>query len=121
MAEDTVQMQQEAARRVRRMQEHSRRVFEAHQGRTAESLAAARPPAPPLYARPQPPAEPPSCRGQQLPCEPAPQPPSPPEKAGLLAGLPFDTEQLMLLGLALLLFRSGCRPELAVALLYLAM
>ena len=51
MADDMRQMQQEAARRVQRMQEHSRRVFEEHQGRTAESMAAARMPPPPLYRR----------------------------------------------------------------------
>lgn len=78
MADDMVFMQQEAARRVHRMQEHSRRVFEEHQERAPE---------------------PPAVR--------------PPAKN--------DTEQWMLLGLALLLFRSGCRPELAAALLYLAL
>ena len=106
MAEDMLRMQQEAARRVQRMQEHSRQVFEEHQKRTAESLAAARvsPPAPPLYVRPPEPG----CREPSLP-----------GSGGISAGL--DGEQLLLLGLALLLFRSGCRPELAVALLYLAM
>ena len=105
MAEDMLRMQQEAARRVQRMQEHSRQVFEEHQKRTAESLAAARMPQvspPPLYTRP-----------------PQPPQPVPPVGGDPLAGL--DGEQLLLLGLALLLFRSGCRPELAVALLYLAM
>ena len=32
MADDLMVMQQQAARRVQQMQEHSRRVFEAHQG-----------------------------------------------------------------------------------------
>lgn len=31
MADDLMQMQRQAAHRVRQMQEHSRRVFEAHQ------------------------------------------------------------------------------------------
>ena len=120
MADDLMQMQRQAARRVQQMQEHSRRVFEEHQGRTAESLEAARTPgwwrqqeglqAPGLYARTAPP-EPP------VPTPPAPPVPSP------VATLPLpnlDKEQWMLLGLALLLFRSGCRTELLLALLYLA-
>ena len=32
MADDLMVMQRQAARRVQQMQEHSRRVFEAHQG-----------------------------------------------------------------------------------------
>ena len=105
MAEDTLAMQQEAARRVRDMQERSRQVFEEYQGRTPESLAAARPP---LYRKPC--AEPPMNR---------PVPPPAPERGGWLSGL--DGEQLLLLGLIVLLLRDGCRPELAIALLYLAM
>ena len=116
MADDVMQMQKQAARRVQQMQEHSRRVFEEHQGRTAESLEVARTPgwwqqeplhSPGLYARTQP----------QEPTVPKP-PPKPP-----VATLPLpelDKEQWMLLGLALLLFRSGCRTELLLALLYLA-
>ncbi len=80
-------MQQEAARRVQRMQEHSRRVFEEHGGRPTQGLRTV----PPPHREPPPPAD---------------------------SGL--DGEQLLLLGLALLLFRSGCRMELVVALLYLA-
>lgn len=99
MAEDMLQLQQEAARRVRRMQEHSRQVFEEHQGRTAESLAAARavPPPPPERRRSAPP------------------PPCPP------AADAYDREQWLLLGLAFLLWRCGCRTELVLALLYLAL
>lgn len=126
--QDITQMQREAARRVNRMQEHSRRVFEEHNGR---------PPAPPvpprdtqaagftqptmrspgLYTRYTPPVDnpPADCPPPVAkPCEPtAIVPPKP--------ATSFDGEQWLLLGLALLLFRSGCRPELAIALLYLAM
>lgn len=109
MDEDMLHMQQEAARRVRRMQEHSRRVFEEREGRTSASLAAARPP---LYTRQEPPMP---------PCEPTPPPCEPPPKSVPAESRRPDMEQLMLLAMALLLFRSGCRPELAVALLYLAM
>lgn len=90
MSDDMMQMQQAAARRVKRMQEQNRRIFEEHQGRTADSLAAARPPAPP----------------------------SPATEAKSDAA---DPERLLLLGLAAMLFRGGCKPELAAALLYLAM
>lgn len=128
--QDLMQMQREAARRVSRMQEHSRRVFEEHNGR------APTPPTPPrdaqaagftqptmrspgLYTRPMPPAD----------TAPADCPPPVSEACEQSAITPpksadrstFDGEQWLLLGLALLLFRSGCRPELAIALLYLAM
>ncbi len=120
-------MQREAARRVSRMQEHSRRVFEEHNGR---------PPAPPvpprdaqaagftqptirspgLYSRYTPTAEAAPAACAYAPCEEAVLAPTKQEHTNL-----FDGEQWLLLGLALLLFRSGCRPELAIALLYLAM
>ena len=100
MADDLLQMQRQAARRVQQMQEHSRRVFEAHQaGEASSSLLTS----PGLYLHP--PAEEPP---------PAPPPPSPPT-------LSLGNDQWLLLGLALLLFRSGCRTELILALLYLAL
>lgn len=133
MPQDIAQMQREAARRVSRMQEHSRRVFEEHNGRPPTPPVPPVPPrdaqaagftqptmrSPGLYARyPSPPDTTPA------PCPPpvrdecehktiAPQ--KPPHQSTL------DGEQWLLLGLALLLFRSGCRPELAIALLYLAL
>ena len=118
MADDLLQMQRAAARRVQQMQEHSRRVIEAHQGYAPTPLAE---PAwseqlhsPGLYARPEPPApEPPP-----VPC-PAPQPPAPPMDTLSLPRL--ESEQWLLLGLALLLFRAGCRTELLLALLYMAL
>ena len=86
MADDLMLLQRQAARRVQQMQEHSRRVFEAHQGEAAE------PPAP-------------------LTAESCPRKPSLPH---------LETEQWLLLGLALLLWRSG-HTELVLALLYLAL
>ena len=78
MADDLMVMQRQAARRVQQMQEHSRRVFEAHQ-------------------------------------EPRPIPQRP-------VSLPhLESEQWLLLGLALLLMRCGGRTELTLALLYLAL
>ena len=79
MADNLIGMQRQAARRVREMQEHSRRVFESHQG--------------------------------EVLCEAAPPP-----------ALPhLETEQWLLLGLALLLMRCGGKTELTLALLYLAL
>lgn len=81
MADNLIGLQRQAARRVREMQEHSRRVLEAHQ----ETLCEAEPP------------------------HPAPALPH------------LETEQWLLLGLALLLMRCGGRTELVLALLYLAL
>ena len=101
--DDVRQMQQEAARRVSRMQEHSRRVVETYRDRAAQPSTY---PAPRLYDRPAPPSMPV-------------QDTSVPASGGLLGGL--DGEQILLMGLALLLFRSGCRAELIAALLYIAL
>lgn len=91
MTDNLIGLQRQAARRVQQMQEHSRRVFEAHQGETCAAEE---------YGHP--PAEPPCAEG------------------GL--GLPhLETEQWLLLGLALLLLRCGGRTELTLALLYLAL
>lgn len=107
MADDLMQLQRQAAHRVRQMQEHSRRVLEAHQGH---------PPPPPrsqsgglcspgLYQRPA-----------------ASPPPGPPTPAAPGLTLPhLEEDQWLLLGLAFLLFKNGCPPELTLALLYLAL
>ncbi len=113
MADDLMQLQRQAAHRVQQMQAHSRRVFEAYQGRPPQPLGDA--PwqeelhSPGLYARPE--------AGPALPSPPPPAPP--PHDALTLPRL--ETEQWLLLGLALLLFRCGCRTELLLALLYLAL
>ena len=83
-----MRMQRQAALRVQQMQDHSRRVFEAHQGSAA----------PHLYTR----------TPENVP------PPSPVADGE-------DTERWLLLGLAALLWRCGCRTELLLAVLYLAL
>ena len=118
MADDLMRMQRQAAQRVRQMQDHSRRVFEAYQGRTptpigdgpwGEELRS-----PGLYVRRGEDATPaPLCSVPKPSCA-----PSPPSEQG---GTPLDTEQWLLLGLAILLWRCGCRTELMLALLYLAL
>lgn len=78
MADNLMQLQRQAAQRVQRMQEHSRRVLEAHQGE----------------------------RQTHAESHPLPH---------------LESEQWLLLGLALLLMRCGGRTELTLALLYLAL
>lgn len=125
MENDIVHMQRQAARRVQQMQEHSRQVMEQYEdmpsisspgqrrwpGDTPVRLAS-----PGLYSR------------ALKPTEPAPEESSTEYTAldettvdGVELFRQLDDEQWFLLGLTLLLFRSGCRPELTLALLYLAM
>lgn len=92
--DDMCRMQQEAAQRVSRMQEHSRQVVEAYRDRAAAQTDS------PAQLRERAPSD------AAL---------SPPSRASL------EGEQILLLGLAFLLFRSGCRIELIVALLYIAL
>ena len=118
MENDLMRQQQQAARRVEQMQRYAQRVFEEREGRPAAVLLPPSPPmdlpAPRLYNRPPRPSAPPPAPPPEPPCE-AP-------KEGLLNLFANgDTEQWMLLGLALLLFRSGCKAELLLAVLYLAM
>ena len=113
VADDLMQLQRQAAHRVRQMQEHSRRVFEAHQGRPPQTLSepdwGGELCSPGLYGRPP---EPP----------PTPIPPSPPTPPPPGITLPrLDEDQWLLLGMAFLLFKNGCQPELVLALLYLAL
>lgn len=93
MADNLMQLQRQAARRVQEMQAHSRRVFEAHQGELRS---------PGLYGHP--PADP--------PCT---------SKGHGLALPQLEAEQWLLLGLILLLMRCGGKTELMLALLYLAL
>ena len=125
MTEDTIQMQREAARRVQRMQEHSRRVVGQRQGEPL-AMGVPRVPgdrqamvSPGLYGHPT--------DYRREPEEPCPPPSLPAEKQADRGGGPLavlsalDSEQWLLLGLVLLLFRANARPELTLALLYLAM
>lgn len=122
MSDDVLRMQQEAEARVRRMREQSRMLAGGdipESGRTAESMAAGRPP---LYRRSAPPA-------REEPVPPAAGPeeaitaaaPAKPAKPGGLGSLFQDQEQLFLLLLAMLLIKNGAPIDIIVALLYLAM
>lgn len=116
MADDLMRMQRQAALRVQQMQDHSRRVFETYQGRPPEPLGDA--PwqeelhSPGLYARQ------PSAPVPHKAPEPLPEPPTP---HGTVSLPRLETEQWLLLGLTVLLWRCGCRIELILALLYLAL
>ena len=105
-----MRMQRQAALRVQQMQDHSRRVFEAHQGRPPTPLSEPwqdELQSPGLYARQEESLRPPP---PPKPC-PSAEPPA----------AEWDAEQWLLLGLAALLWRCGCRTELLLAVLYLAM
>lgn len=109
MADDLIRMQRQAALRVQQMQDHSRRVFEAHQGRPPTPLGEPwqdELQSPGLYAR-----------HNESPSPPLPKP-CPPTESPAPNG---DAEQWLLLGLAALLWRCGCRTELLLAVLYLAL
>ena len=103
MDESMLRMQQEAAERVRQMQERARRFVHEE-------------PAPP------PPMEPPA------PSEPAARDAHeeeklavPPKRGSLLTNFGKDREQLFLLMIAVLLVKNDAPIELVLALLYLAM
>ena len=87
-----MRMQQEAAERVQRMQEHSRRLVREHPvGPYADTVATE---------------------------EPAPLPSA---ETGLQALLQGDTEQTLIVLLAVILAKNGAPLELVLALLYIAM
>ncbi|HJD24520.1 MAG TPA: hypothetical protein H9694_10330 [Firmicutes bacterium] len=98
MDDNMLRMQQEAAERVRQMQERARRFVKEE------------PPAP-----------------MDIPCPPEPSPKGkeelspPPRRGSLLANFGKDREQLFLLMLAVLLVKNDAPIELVLALLYLAM
>lgn len=121
MNNDVIRMQQEAAQRVQRMQERARQLVSAERpaGRTAETLAAARPSP---EKRPRPADDHaehtglPPVMGERLPAKPPAAKPN-----ALFSGLGDDPEQMLLLLLAVLLVRNDADIELVLALLYLAM
>lgn len=116
--EDLMQMQRQAAQRVNRMHQHAQRVFEEHHKcdgtfppppRGTQAAGFTQPTIRPSGIAPHHPVSVPT------PCETQGKSHTPD------TGNSLDGEQWLLLGLALLLFRSGCRAELAIALLYLAL
>lgn len=114
-----IQLQQEAAQRVQRMAERSRRLVREHPVHVYRPSAA--------QPRPTPPKSEPPCEAVESPCEAPPFCASLPEKktspckAGTLLSGVEDHEQLLLLLLAVMLFKNGAPTELLMALLYVAL
>lgn len=105
-----MQMQRRAAHRVQQMQAHSRRVFEAYQGHPPQPLEdvpwseALRSPG--LYTHTE-------SASTAAPERPLPTPSVSADGA--------EHERWLIWGLVLLLSGCGCRTELMLALLYLAL
>lgn len=115
-----MQMQQEAAERVQRMQERSRRLareYPVHVYRGVTLTPSDVAPAPPLSSPP--------LTDMTTPCtdEPPPLPTDtlPPTEGTLAALLHGDQEQTLVLLLAIILAKNGAPLELVLALLYVAM
>lgn len=116
-----IQLQQEAAQRVQRMAERSRRLVREHPVHVYRPSA--------VQPRPTPPPQPePPCQAVEPPCEapllceqPTAEKKTSPCKAGTLLSGVEDHEQLLLLLLAVMLFKNGAPTELLLALLYVAL
>lgn len=101
-----MQMQQEAAERVKRMQERSRRLVQEHPLNVYRGVTVT----PPESALPKTP-----CEAPPGTCE------SAPLNSGLSALLQGDQEQTLVLLLAVILAKNGAPLELVLALLYVGM
>lgn len=101
-----MQMQQEAAERVKRMQERSRRLVQEHPLNVYRGVTVTPP-------EPAPPKTP--CEAPPGTCE------SAPLSGGLSALLQGDQEQTLVLLLAVILAKNGAPLELVLALLYVGM
>lgn len=103
-----MQMQQEAAERVKRMQERSRRLVQEHPINVYHGVT--------LTPKNDPPEQ------QETPCE---EPHTVQEtsslNSGLAALLQGDQEQTLVLLLAVILAKNGAPLELVLALLYVGM
>ena len=101
-----VRLQQEAAQRVQRMAERSRRLVHEHPVNVYRGATLTPSPATPPTA-----------------CEPSPvvAPKQSPREKGLLSFLAGDEERALLLLLIFVLSQNGAPPELLLALLYVAL
>lgn len=103
-----MQMQQEAAERVKRMQERSRRLVQEHPLNVYRGVTVTPPePAPPKTPCDTPPS---TCERETAPLN-----------GGLSALLQGDQEQTLVLLLAVILAKNGAPLELVLALLYVGM
>ncbi len=129
-----IQLQREAAQRVRNMEERSRRLVREHPVKiyrgTALTPQPPQPPRPlaPICEEPIPPVcDEPIVEEAPSVCEEMPiknTPPCLPKKAnkgGALSFLCGDSERTLLILLAVVLWQNGAPPELLLALLYVAL
>ena len=128
-----IQLQREAAQRVRQMEEHSRRLVREHPVKIHRGTVLT--PQPPQPPRPTvPPCEETVTFGKEEPIFDAPtvcaeppkeKPPCLPKKAdkggGTLSWILGDSERTLLILLAVVLWQNGAPPELLLALLYVAL
>lgn len=127
-----IQLQREAAQRVRQMEERSRRLVCEHPVKIYRGTSLTPPPPPrptvPICEEPAPSVcgepmfEPPVCC-EELPTKKK-EPPCLPKKAnkgGAISWICGDTERTLLILLAVVLWQNGAPPELLLALLYVAL
>ncbi|MBO5929311.1 MAG: hypothetical protein J6Q42_04760 [Clostridia bacterium] len=126
MNPSVMQMQREAAARVQRMEEQSRRLVREHPVKIYRGTTVfPKPPQEPVPPCPEPIEEPfceePVCEEPiQHECPP-PFVPQPTPKSGMLSWLAGDEERALLLLLAVILWQSGAPLELLLALVYVAL
>ncbi len=114
-----MQLQREAAERVRRMQEQSRRLVREHPINVYRGVSFTPPTMPP-----PPPADdntPPLPATHETPCATEKPAPCPTGIEGLTALAQGDEERLLILLLVVVLAKNGAPLELLLALLYVAM
>lgn len=104
-----VRLQQEAAERVQRMAERSRRLVHEHPVNVYRASTVE-----PCEASPAPPTAP-IQKGRCMPAKEIPR------DKGLLSFLAGDEERTLLLLLILVLSQNGAPPQLLLALLYVAL
>lgn len=121
-----MQLQKQAAQRVQRMAEQSRRLVREHPV-TIYRGTTLTPPShePPCEPRHEPPCEPkpceqPVCEQQPVCCQPEMAAHDPCDR-GILSFLTGDTERVLLLLLILMLGKNGAPVELLLVLLYIAL
>ena len=125
-----IQLQREAAQRVRQMEEHSRRLVREHPVKihrgTVLTPQPPRPTVPPCeetvtFWEEEPILDAPTVRAEP----PKEKPPCVPKKAdkggGTLSWILGDSERTLLILLAVVLWQNGAPPELLLALLYVAL
>lgn len=123
-----IQLQREAAARVRNMEERSRRLVREHPVKIYRGTSLTPQPPTPICEEPLPPVcdeplyeAPPVCDEPPIKNEPPCLPTKANKGGGTLSWLLGDSERTLLLLLAVVLWQNGAPPELLLALLYVAL